>query len=269
MKRQKRSAEFYRAALLGIADAKGEVSPGLRRTAKGFAAADGFNLRDLKAGKWTPAMKRKATMYHAALQEMTAQNKVIIHTRSPDRLQKAQAIGGHDPKFKQFKVAFVPGSKDAIVQWDVDNTPIIREPWGRQLSELFNIDAMASDPKAEVARILALEKFDAVKRFAIMTAPNVMYGEMPNRNLLFDKIRKLMLKYDGVKPLPETSGNHHGPNANPAHHKWDQWLLGLQGIEPAAPDPRGHKATQIADRISIENRKLQKRRRNAKRRMNK
>lgn len=260
-KRIKRSAEWYRAAMLGVSDKRGEVSPGLRSVASGFRAADGFNLRALREGKWTPAQKRKVSMYFSELQQLTAQEKVVIKTRSKDRLQKAQAIGGHDPRYK-FKVAFVPGTKDTTVVWNADNTPTMRGANYSLNPVLFDPENLAVDPKGEVKRVLSDPKLNGSNAFGILTGPNVMLGGIPDRKLLARKITMLMAKYDGKSPLPETSGNKHGKNANPANHHYAKWLFGIQGMQFDKRKDFG----KVITKITQANKALQRRRKNAKRR---
>lgn len=227
-KRIKKSAEYYRAALLGVADRKGELTPGLRAVAKGFKASEGYNLRDLREGRWTPAMKRKVTMYQRELNQMTAQEKIVIRTRSPDRLQKAQAVGGHDPKYK-FKVAFVPGSAKSEVIWNDDNTPTVKDRGYSRIPAHFDGEALAIDPQAEIARVLALPKMRKAQRFGILTGANVMLGEgIPTRKGLAAKVLSLMARYDGIKELPRGSGNR---GDKPSAHHYSRWLVGIQGFQ--------------------------------------
>ncbi|MHB8674566.1 MAG: hypothetical protein ACYDAK_12940 [Candidatus Limnocylindrales bacterium] len=243
--------------MLGVTDRMGELSPGLRRVAKGFKASDGYNLRDLREGRWTPAMKRKVSMYFHELQQLTAQEKMIVVTKSPTRLRNAQAIGGHDPKFK-FKVAFVPGTSKSRVEWADDDTPIIRERGYDKRPVEFDREALAVDPDAEIARVLASPKLKGVKRFGIMTGPNVMLGGgIPDRGNLPGKIKALMAKYDGKKPLPRSSGNR---GDRPGAHKWEQWLFGVQGFR-FTKDPDKIAPAAFAQ-IEIENAKLRRRRAN-------
>lgn len=242
-------------------DRAGALSPGLRSVAKGFSAAEGYNLRDLKAGNWTPAMKRKVSRYFHELQQLTAQEKVIVHTHSPARLRNAQAMGGHDPRYK-FKVAFLPGSSGAQVQWTADNTPIVREKGYSKVPVEFNRRALARDPQREVNRVLDSKALRRAKRFGIMTGANVMLGGgIPDRIGLFGKIHKLMQAYDGRKPLPRGSGNR---GDKPSAHHWNKWLFGVVGFEFARdPDKVAPKAFGVIER---ENAKLRKRRENARKR---
>lgn len=259
-KRIKKSNEYYRAALVGVVDRAGELSPALRRVAVGFKAADGYNLRDLKAGKWTPAMKRRVTMYQRELNQMTAQEKVIVLTRSPDRLKKAQAVGGHDPKYK-FKVAFLPGSDKAEVIWNKDNTPTVREKGYSRIPAHFDAEVLAVDPEAEIARVLRLPQMLKAQRFGILTGANVMLGDIPTRKGVAAKVRKLMAAYDGRKQLPAGSGNR---GDKPSAHHYSKWLVGIQGFH-FRHDPDKVPPKQLQD-ISDANKALQRRRAAARQR---
>jgi len=222
-----KSAAWYRAAMLGVEDRQGELSPGLRKVAKGFTAAEGYNLRDLKEGRWTPAMKRKVSMYFHELQLLTGQEKIIIKTKSPKRLLYAQMIGGHDPKYK-FKVAFVPGTKDASVEWEKDGSFTVRENDYRKKTELFDHEALADSPDDEVARLLESPSLKKAKRFKIVVEENVFSpaGGLLDRGNVAAAIRKLMAQYDGKRALPRGSGNI---GDDPAAHHYSQWLNGLMG----------------------------------------
>lgn len=230
----------------------GELSPGLRRVAKGFKAADGYNVRDLNEGRWTPAMKRRVSMYFHELQELTGQEKIVVHTRSPARLANAQAIGGHDPKFK-FKVAFVPGTSKSKIIWNADNTLTVRERGYDKRPVLFNPESLARDSAKEVARVLRDPKLKGVNTFGLLTGKNVMFGEMPDRHFLLEKVQKLMFKYDGRKEIPRSSGNR---GDKPSAHHYSRWLFGVQGFRFAPQTKHG----PVLDAISQGNAKLRRRR---------
>ena len=249
-----KSAAWYRAALLGVEDSQGELSPGLRGVARGFKASEGFNLRDLREGRWTAAQKRKVTMYFHELQQLTAQEKVTVKTRSPKRLAQAQAIGGHDPKYK-FKVAFVPGSKNAKVEW-TDEGLVIRERGYSKIEAAFNPEALAADAQAEVERVLSQKRMKRAQRFRIKAGANLI-GTLYDAGNVGDAVRKLMAKYDGVKALPRSSGN---VGDNPAAHDARKWLNGVTGyVFPFNADKRRPDA---ANRELDRNRELQRRRAN-------
>lgn len=249
-----KSNEWYRAAILGVADREGELSPGLRTVARGFKAAEGFNLRDLREGRWTPAQKRKVTMYFHELQQLTAQEKIIVKTKSPRRLREAQAIGGHDPRYA-FKVAFVPGSKTAKVEWTPEGL-VIRERGYSKVEARFNHEALALDPKAEVARVLAQKRMKKAQRFRIQAGMNQI-GTLFDVGNVGDAVRKLMAKYDGTKPIPRSSGNR---GDKPEAHDWRKWLNGVTGY--VFPFNANKRRPDAANKELERNRELQRRRAN-------
>lgn len=249
-----KSAAWYRAALLGVADREGELSPGLRSVAKGFKAAEGYNLRDLKAGRWTAAQKRRVSMYFHELQQMTAQEKVIVRPQSPARLKEAQTIGGHDPRFK-FKVAFVPGSPDAKVEWTSEGL-VVRERGYSKVEAAFNTVRLATDPDAEIARVLAQKRMKRAQRFRIQAGTNLI-GTLYDQGTVTKAVRSLMAKYDGAKPLPRGSGNR---GDNPESHNWRRWLRGVTGY--VFPFDATWKRPDAANRELDRNRELQRRRAN-------
>lgn len=249
-----KSAAWYRAAILGVADRDGELSPGLRRVAKGFSAAEGYNLRDLKAGRWTPAMKRKVSMYFHELQQLTAQEKVVVKTRSPRRLREAQAIGGHDPRFA-FKVAFVPGSSKATVEWTPEGL-VVRERGYSKVEARFDPVALAADAQAEVARVLSQKRMKRAQRFRIQAGVNQI-GTLFDAGNVGAAVRKLMEKYDGSRPLPRGSGNR---GDKPEVHDWRKWLHGVTGY--VFPFDADKSRPDAANRELDRNRELQRRRAN-------
>ncbi len=191
---------------------------------------------------------------------MTAQEKVIVRSRSPDRLAKAQAVGGHDPKFK-FKVAFLPGSGEAEIIWNKDNTPTVREKGFSRIAAHFDVEALAVDPRAEVARILLLPQMKTAQRFGILTGANVMLGDIPTRKGVAGKVQMLMAKYDGIKELPAGSGNR---GDKPSAHHYSRWLVGIQGFHfRRDPDKVPPKQLQA---IADANKALQRRRAAARQR---
>lgn len=245
--------------MLGVIDDAGELSPGLRRVAKGFKASEGYNLRDLREGRWTPAMKRKVSMYFHELQQLTAQEKIVVQTRSPARLASAQAIGGHDPRFK-FKVAFLPGSAKSTLEWDRDNTPIVRERGYSKAWEAFNPERLAVDPASEVKRVLGLKKMRDATTFGIVAGANVMLSEgLPSRKGLLGKIINLQSRYDGVTALKRSSGNY--GDAPGAHH-WSKWLFGVQAFRFSKT---ANQSTKI-DEIARANKEVRRRKANARKR---
>lgn len=257
-RRPVKSAAWYRAALLGVADREGELSPGLRGVAKGFTAAEGFNLNALARGEWTAAQKRKVSRYFHELQMLTAQEKIIVRTRSPKRLATAQAIGGHDPAYK-FKVAFVPGTKNAKIEWEKDGTFTVREKGYSKKGELFDQAALAVAPKEEIARVLSRPKLKRAQRFKIMAGDNLFSpaGGMLDRGNVESAILKLMHQYNGVRALPRGSGNI---GDDPAAHHYSQWLNGLTGYKFPF-DPNKIKPAAALKELE-RNRELQRRRAN-------
>jgi len=241
-KRVKRDLEGYRLALLGEGD-----TIGLRAAAAGFRASDGYNLRALKAGEWTPAMKRKVTRYHHELQQLTAQEKIVVKTRSPSRLANAQALGGHDPKYKQFKVAFLPGHEGQTVSWAPDNTPMVRGPGFTKRGILFDQEALARDPAGEIQA--ALDLAPMAQTFALIAGANVMYSQTFARSKLPGAVVKLMNDYNGKKPLPKGSGNR---GDKPEAHHYSKWLHGFQAYQfKISPAKKGSKEWKRVERENL------------------
>jgi hypothetical protein len=195
-------------------------------------ASEGYNLHDLKAGKWTAAMKRRVTMYQREMHELTAQEKIIVRTRSPKKLEYAQRMGGHEPGYK-FKVAFVPGSSKAKIIWNDDGSMTVREPGFDRLKGEFDREALAVDPDGEVRRVLSADNMQGANRFVLVTGKNLRLGSFADASHMISNVKKLQNQYDGKKPLPSSSGNKnkHGKNDNPSAHHWSQWMIGVEGFK--------------------------------------
>lgn len=263
----KRTREFYLRALRGTQDKDGEMlSPGLRDVASGFDAKHGYRLADFD--EWTPAQKAKITKYHNELQRMTAQPWTIHHERSSTKREKMNEVLGYDTGYK-FKVVILPYVKKVDkrgrevkpkVSLTKQGAVRVGNKWYNKVSVQLNQVALARNSKAEVARVL--EAVPDAQRFTILTNP---HNEMPglyDRSLIADRVRQLMLKYDGIKPLPRGSGN---AGDSPKHHKWTLWMHGLVGYE--FPNLRGKTIAGAVTDFDAAKRELQRRRRAERKRL--
>lgn len=229
----KKSAAFYKAAVRGVIDREGELSPSLRRVAVGFKASEGYDLR--KVNQWTPSQKRRVTNYFHELQNLTAQQKIILRPRNAERLKEAQIIGGHSKGFK-FKVAFVPGSAKAKAVWTKEGLSIV-EPTHEKMEREFNKIALARDPEKEIDRVIESTRKivgyrddgTPIRRtatdFHIKAGENLVMKTY-DATILKQQVLNLMNRYDGVKPLPRGSGNY---GDAPKSHNWRRWLNGVVG----------------------------------------
>lgn len=232
------NAEKYRAALVGNKSAGVE---GLRSLAKGFDSSDGYNLN--RIDKWTPAQRRRVRDYFARVEQLEAQSKLIVRPQSTKALKKLQDAFHGDVPSKDFKVAFVPyhrpkvtlpGSKRAKVRIRVLTEGIsIKNGRYERVFIPFNQKALARDPKREIKR--AAEKIPGASLFFVQVGDNqTLNGK--SLGLITSEILKWMEQYDGVTPLPKSSGNR---GDNPKDHHYKRWLNGLVGyVLPKSADVR-------------------------------
>lgn len=261
---KKRTVEFYRRALTGSEDKTGALQYGLREVASGFSAKDGYNLNDISS--WTPAQKGKVTKYFHELDRLTAQPRYIYKAKSRKMLQQVQSVAGHDTSFK-FKVAFVPhvpkvdkkGRQTKPRITVKDGVVRIRERYYSKVLVELDQEALAENAAAEVKR--AVDEVPDAKRFTIQAGSNEMPG-LYDRKLIANRVRQLMGRYDGVKPLPRGSGN---AGDNPAHHSWDQWLNAIVAYEFPKVTQKA-VATAVTD-FDKARRELQRRRRAQRKRV--
>ena len=77
---------------------------------------------------------------------------------------------------------------------------------------------------------------------------------------VWPKIRALMARYDGKRPLPRGSGNR---GDRPEAHHYSKWLFGLKAYTFAS---EGRRRTAFAD-IEAGNREVRRRRANARKKL--
>ena len=259
-----RSPEWYARALKGDAD-----NLGLRETARGFTAADGFNLR--KIAELTPAQKRKITLSFHELQTLTAQPKYVykaVSRKKSDqvKLKQAQAAVQADATVK-WKVAFVPhvpkrtksgkASKPRLYFGKAGLT--IKESGFKKLYIPLNPVALVKNPDATIQSAIQSEAPNA-QRFTIQAGANEM-PVLSDRAGVVARVKKLMSDYNGKKQLPLGSGN--AGNA-PKHHHWKKWLNGIIGYQ--FPKVSKKAVSRAAGDFDAARQALQKKRRAAKER---
>lgn len=216
--------KFYRDALVGRAPGpRGKLPgefPGLRAYAKGFTAAEGFDLH--RIAEWTPAQKAKVTRYFKEVHELTARPFQVVRLRNKAHLQMAQTVAKHAQGFPQIKVAFVPVASDqpVRVRFTKDSMVVEAKYWDKR-ELLFDQERLALEGGDEVDRLTK-----SAPKNTVFTIQAGKY-EIPNTGdarTIRKRVVALMNKYDGKKPLPKTSGNR---GDKPEKHHWSIWLAGL------------------------------------------
>lgn len=259
----KRTREFYLRAVTGTEDKAGIVHPGLRDVARGFSAKDGFRIKDVD--NWTRAQKAKVTRYFKELDRLTAQPRYQYKARSQKMLEEVQRVAGHEKGY-DFKVAFIPHvpkvdkrGRETKPRVDVEKGVIrIRERYYTKIMVALDQKQLVRDTAAEVGR--AIKMAPDAQRFAIQAGVNEMPG-LYDRQLIGERVRRLMNLYDGKRALPRGSGNR---GDSPKHHRWQLWLHKLIGYE----FPRASKSavSSVITDFDAARRELQKRRRAARKR---
>ena len=115
----------------------------LRRVARGFDAADGYDLRDLSA--LTGEQKRRVARYARIAEPMMSGGRKLVRA-SGAKLKALQEFTGQREKLKDFRVAFVPTVSPETTTVKVDkknNVKIIRD--GIEQRYYFARKGMRSD----------------------------------------------------------------------------------------------------------------------------
>lgn len=220
--------EKYRAALQGN---RAQGVEGLRSLARGFDAGDGYDLR--RVGDWTAAQKRRVRDYFRRVEQLEAQPKLIVRSKSDKNLRKLQESFHGDVPSKDFKVAFVPyhepkttlpGAKKRKPRVRVQREGVsIQTRNYERIFMPFNQKALVRNPRNEIER--AAKGMPGASLYFVQVGDNqTLNGK--SIGLIAQDILKWMEQYDGKRALPESSGNK---GDNPKHHHWKYWLNGLVG----------------------------------------
>ncbi len=218
------SDEKYRIAL------QGDELPGLRSTARGFGASDGYDLR--KVDDWSPAKKRKVRDSYEKMYHLLAQSKRVVRPRSKQNLRTLQDSFHGDIPSREFKVAFVPYTDPTPLPGAKRSKPRIRYTqrgvvfdtgaYARHF-EAFDKTALAKKPDAEIKRAIA--QMPEAKLFFIQSGQfQTLNGK--SAGLIAQQVKQYMQQYDGKTPLPRGSGNR---GDSPKSHHWKYWLEGIHG----------------------------------------
>lgn len=219
--------EKYRAIVAG--DKAFEV-PSLRSIVKGFEAEDGYDLRRVE--DWTPAQRAKVRKIFKRVEFLQAQPKRMVRAKGKN-LEKLQEAFHGDVPSKDFKVAFIPDTDPVLTMPGAKKRApklrILKEGVAVQRTQYervfipFNKRKLVQDARAEIERV--------ARQIPNATLYYVQTGEFQSANngsigIVADLVLRWMAQYDGVQPLPKTSGNK---GDDPKHHHWSKWLNGLVG----------------------------------------
>lgn len=225
---KKRSRKHYAVLLRGLADKRPGEYAGIRSYATGFIGADGYDLR--KFNQWTPAQKAKLSRYAQAVMESRARPHIEYRIgnagHDQTKLERAKKQFNAPIKAPQLKVAFVPFTPPRTdptyrpkLQFDDSGITIVGKHYTKTFAP-FDHMRLATDPKAEVLRVA---KSLGDKHLTLQTGLYESGSFLLGTTFAAD-VMKLMQKYNGT-----TTPRGKGKNWNPKNHKWQDWLLGLNG----------------------------------------
>lgn len=217
------TAEKYKAALKGDRDGL----PGLRSVAKGFAASEGFNLHDVDS--WTRTQKNKVKREYDRLYHLYAQGRRVVRPRNEKNLKALQGAFHGDVPSKGFKVALVPWTEPAPLPGAKRRKPRISflksgitidaGPFQRHFVP-FDAEDLATDTDNEIRRAIA-QTPGARLHYIQAGQFQTLIGGGPRQ--IADRVKALMMKYDGVSAI--RSGSNAGDD--PRNHDWRNWLKGI------------------------------------------
>lgn len=228
MSKRKYTNDWYKLALQGAKDNDAQYK-GLRKYATGFDAKNGYDLRDID--NWTASQKRKVREYAKVVHELQARSNVVYKTRSASKLEIAQEAGQHPKGFKQIKVAFIPytpAKSDPSAKPRVtvsDRGVSVKAKYYEKVFFAFDKTRLAKRTEQELDRIVKNAESDGFKHFTIATGLHQL-GQTFDGASFKNAVLMLMAKYDGRKPLPDSSGNR---GDSPKSHHWKLWLEGMVG----------------------------------------
>lgn len=230
---RKKSNDFYKAAVKAL------------RPYADFKAKDGYDLREVLS----PSQKRKITLYHNAVKELTARSNYVFRGRNAERVKIAKEVAQTPKHLPALRVAFVPYSPpvnkpDERPKLTFTKTDLIVETATHRRKFIpFNKKRLITDTDLELARAFKAGK--KAGAFTIQVGPFEIATPMQDYGIA-RKVKELMAKYDGAKPLPASSGNR---GDDPRHHHYSKWLNGLVSYEFKRGGP-GNKPNRLADEIA-------------------
>lgn len=203
----------------------------VRKYATGFNPDDGYDLTDF--ANWSKHRRKQVRDYFETIRELTSRDNYLFRPRREDHLRVAQAAADHPADRPRLKVAFIPYTAPMTGKREQNATPpkikiskgalIVEGPYHTRTHIPFDPVALAENTWKETMR--AAHEADKAKVFTIQAGIHEIHGQRAHDpGALVKQITALMARYDGIKPIPETSGNR---GNDPAHHHWSKWLTGI------------------------------------------
>lgn len=208
-----------------------ETAKALRPLAYGFDKKDGFDLRNVES--WTAKQREKVRRMFNQVWALQAQPKRPLRARG-ENLKRMQKVF-HGSVSPSLKVVFVPDTEPQLsLPGAKQRPPRIRElKDGYVISRRgqydrvfipFNQKALIKNARAEIKRIA--DQIPGAKLWYAAVDENTTLSGATLSGIT-STILKWMEQYDGVKELPQTSGNR---GDNPESHHWRRWLNGLVAL---------------------------------------
>lgn len=185
----------------------------LRRYFDGFAASDGFDLRDFD--EWTGAQKAKVTRYWEVMGIQVARPHVVKRYKRPDHIRAAAEFAQQDRQLPGQRAVLIPADdkKTLKVKFRKDGTIQVKRRGVIVGKLFFNKKAFLADPISELRRVL---EQSPAQLFKFMNGPHESRGVF-NREELEQRFAQIIAEYGGDMYDSSDRRSHH----------WKNWLTGL------------------------------------------
>lgn len=183
----------------------------LRRYFDGFAASDGYDLRDFD--NWTGAEKAKITRYWEVMGIQIARPHVVKRYRKPSHIKSAIQFAQQDRPLKGQRAVLIPSDDPKSLQVSFNTKGDIKVKRRGVLvgKLLFDRRAFLTDPIKELRRVIG--KTDATV-FKLMNGPHESRGVF-SRATIEDRVMQILRDY-----------GDHDEDDRRSHH-WQNWLTGI------------------------------------------
>jgi hypothetical protein len=166
----------------------------------------------------TSAQKGYVTRAWKEYQELTLAPHKIFKTKDKKKMQVVRKIANRGSTVK-FDVAFVPTINDSAKISVKNNNLVISSRFVEETEIFFDMVALASDPEAELRRVLAANP--DCQQFVLMAGKFVWNGGI-TRGRVIDHIMKQLMRY-----IPGGEGyEKRGPSSH-----YLNWAFGLRGYK--------------------------------------
>lgn len=171
----------------------------------------------------TDRQLRKIESAFSEYTDLTSRPHKVVRAKKRGNLKALQEFSQHSGQTK-FKVAFVPTADMSARIYVASGKVVIRNKYVTQRFSPFDMVALATDPKAEIAR--AIKSHPKAKRFIIKTGEYYYNGPMPE-----NKVEQTLLDF-----MQRYSPGGKGYERRGANSHYQNWMIGLETYEYANQD---------------------------------